>query len=80
VSYDGGVTWQNLNLFLEYGHVSAGRWTSFRSLSRVQMQLGETVRVGLHVDRGSQTGGNLITDSYCNIRVRFEHNHGTSAP
>lgn len=79
-SLDGGATWSNLNTQLSRATTKANRWTNLRAFGERDLNVGQSVRFGLRITRGSQGGTATLTDSRCHLRALFGNRNGTSVP
>ena len=75
VSTDGGTTWTTFNLFTLRTTFKAGRWRSVHLNWFYDIEAGQSVRLGLMMDR-PDTNPSGVLDSSCRLRVRLENNSG----
>lgn len=76
-STNGGASWSPLAGAMRTG-VASGRWSNMRVLASRDLAVGETLRFGISVARGS--GSTDLTDSRCVLRVRIENRTSASSP
>lgn len=76
-STNGGAHWSPLAGAMP-ASVSSGHWSNVRVLAGRDLAVGETLRFGISVGRGS--GSADLTDSRCILRVRIENRTSASSP
>ena len=79
-SLDGGATWSALTTQLSRATIKANRWTNVRAFGERDLNVGQSVRFGIRVTRGSLAGTATLTDSRCHLRALFGNRNGTSVP
>jgi hypothetical protein len=76
-STNGGANWFPLAGAMP-ASVASGHWSNVRVLAGRDLSVGETLRFGINVARGS--GSADLTDSRCMLRVRIENRASAASP
>jgi hypothetical protein len=68
-SFDGGTTWTPLSSVGNRGFAAADHWGHVRVQGGADLAAGQTVRFGLWLSRGGQSGTTDLLDGRCKLRV-----------
>ena len=79
-SLDGGTTWGPLNAVGSRGFVPANGWGQVSNLAHVDLDVGDTMRFGVRMNRGAGNGTANLTDSRCELRTLIYSRNGASSP
>jgi hypothetical protein len=79
-SIDGGTSWVPLVANGVRASMPASHWANLRTFSIVGLEVGQTVRFGLRVDRGGLAGTADVADSRCVLRVVIGSRDGAVSP
>ena len=79
-STDAGATWLPLNAVGSRGSIPANGWGNMSNLAHVDMDVGQTMRIGVRMGRGAGSGTANLTDSRCELRTLVFSRNGTTSP
>lgn len=79
-SFDAGATWVPLANPPLAGSVTSAHWGSVKVNGERDLDVGQSVRFGLRVQRGAHAGTGGFTDSRCTLRVRIGNRSAGYAP
>jgi kumamolisin len=68
-SFDGGATWIPLAAVGNRAYAGANQWGHVRARGVAELDPSQTVRFGLWISRGGQSGTADLTDSRCTLRA-----------
>ena len=80
ISSNGGGSWSALTAIGSKGFVAGGHWGSLGNLADAELDVGQTVRFGVAVNRGGAPGSADLTDSRCQLRVSIGSRTGSASP
>ena len=79
-STNAGATWIPLNAVGSRGFIPANGWGNMSNLAHVDMDVGQTMRIGVQMGRGAGSGTADLTDSRCELRALVFSRNGTVSP
>lgn len=78
MTIDNGVSWTQLTTVPNRGSVAANSWGNVANLANVDLDVGQTARFGVRVQRVS--GAVDLADSRCTLRVLVLSRDGQTSP
>jgi hypothetical protein len=79
-STDAGATWTNLNVIVNRGSVAANQWGGLSDIGYLDLDVGQNVRWGVRMTRGSVAGAADLSDSRCQLRSLVYSRDGLASP
>jgi len=80
ISGNAGASWTPLTAVGSKAFVAGGHWGSVGNLADADLDVGQTVRFGVAVNRGGVAGTADLTDSRCQLRVSIVSRTGAASP
>jgi hypothetical protein len=78
-SFDGGATWRPTGGGPRAA-AAVDRWGAVRDFGSLDLEVGQTVRFGVRVNRDGMPGTADLADSRCVLRVVIGSRNGTTSP
>ena len=68
-SIDNGASWQDLSFHTHRDTIPANRWRHVADIGYFDLWVGDSIKFGVRVNRGGQSGTADLADSRCHLRV-----------